>query len=619
MMKRYLAMILAAVVLLGLLAGCASQKQEDPKAPTIREEQPTEPLEPGTYEPDSAIEQESLGAVRSFLPPVADAVHVLAARENVILFSGTEKTTLTVLAGENLAQRLQRTLDVLLTPEEVSVNLEKGELAYYDAARKAVVVLDANLREARQIPLPEAAIGKGILAPDWKTVYYAAADGLYGLDLGTGLPRLIKQQKNDASTMLQLCFDGEVLACTCHLDNGQVETHFLHTEDGRTLYTTRPLPRFASNRDVYFFPRTEGSVLRYGCGLWAEEPRQLTIPLEASAMPVMNLSGALILRQDDRQLTLEFADLLRLEKTAALTLEGQREILAADGFGSHMLLLVREGEAVRLWKWDLEKSRSPQAESCTVPYETWSQLDSEALRASKDKATALGNRFGVRVLVATEVLTMVPEGCTVEPEYLSQAYQRDMKALERGLAAFPQDFFRKASEGAGELTISMARSVTRNDQPLDDRENGMLYWDEDAVGLILTMGEDLEQNFYHAMSHLIDTQVIGNSLAYDDWEKHNPASFSYDYNYLTNLEREDDGYLEGEDRAFIDTFSMSFPREDRARILEYAMMPGNEAYFQSEIMQEKLLSICIGIREGFELPESGHYVWEQYLRPVEED
>ena len=224
----------------------------------------------------------------------------------------------------------------------------------------------------------------------------------------------------------------------------------------------------------------------------------------------------------------------------------------------------------------------------------------------------MGNRFGVRVLVATEVLTMVPEGCEVEPEYLSQAYQRDMKALERALSAYPKGFFEQASEAAGSLTVSLVRSILQKDSPTENRETGMVYWNGDTACLVLTMGEELEQSFYHAMSHLIDTRVLGRSLAYDDWEKLNPAGFAYDYNYLTNQERTDDAYLEGEDRAFIDTFSMSFPREDRARIMEYAMLPGKEELFTSDVMQMKLWTICTGIREAFELSDTA-CLWEQYL------
>ena len=73
-------------------------------------------------------------------------------------------------------------------------------------------------------------------------------------------------------------------------------------------------------------------------------------------------------------------------------------------------------------------------------------------------------------------------------------------------------------------------------------------------------------------------------------------------------------FLEGDDRAFIDSYSMTYPAEDRARIFECAANPGNELLFTSPILRAKLLRICTGIRQAFNLTqEEGPYVWEQYL------
>jgi hypothetical protein len=84
---------------------------------------------------------------------------------------------------------------------------------------------------------------------------------------------------------------------------------------------------------------------------------------------------------------------------------------------------------------------------------------------------------------------------------------------------------------------------------------------------------------------------------------------------VTNQFREDYQYLEDENRVFIDMYSMSYPKEDRARIFEYAMMEGNESYFQSDIMQLKLKTLCKGIREAFNLKKyTEPLLWEQYLK-----
>ena len=104
------------------------------------------------------------------------------------------------------------------------------------------------------------------------------------------------------------------------------------------------------------------------------------------------------------------------------------------------------------------------------------------------------------------------------------------------------------------------------------------------------------------------------SGAYDRWDELNPKGFAYDYDYITNMTRDGSAYLQDSNRYFIDTYSMSFPKEDRARIMEYAMTEGNEFYFQSTAMQAKLLALCQGIREAFGLRKSPEtFLWEQYL------
>ena len=48
--------------------------------------------------------------------------------------------------------------------------------------------------------------------------------------------------------------------------------------------------------------------------------------------------------------------------------------------------------------------------------------------------------------------------------------------------------------------------------------------------------------------------------------------------------------------------------------MEYACNPGNRDFFASEIMQKKLQTLCLGIREAFGLENYDQpLLWEQYL------
>jgi hypothetical protein len=143
-------------------------------------------------------------------------------------------------------------------------------------------------------------------------------------------------------------------------------------------------------------------------------------------------------------------------------------------------------------------------------------------------------------------------------------------------------------------------------------EHGAHFWHNGSSYLVLMMNDQMERSFYHELFHAMDSYILTETKVYDDWEQLNPSGFAYDYSYITNEYRDPQNHLESQTRAFIDTYSMSYPKEDRARIMEYAMLEGNEAYFTSKTMEKKLDTLCNGIRKAFKLPD-GDYLWEQYL------
>ena len=124
----------------------------------------------------------------------------------------------------------------------------------------------------------------------------------------------------------------------------------------------------------------------------------------------------------------------------------------------------------------------------------------------------------------------------------------------------------------------------------------------------------MAQHLNHELFHIIDSRVLSTCNTYDDWNKLNPKGFSYDTQYTASDSEERNPYLAPENRYFIDLYSMTYPKEDRARIMEYAMLDGQEYLFQSAPMQAKLRKLCLGIRKAFDLEkEPVAYRWEQYL------
>ena len=240
------------------------------------------------------------------------------------------------------------------------------------------------------------------------------------------------------------------------------------------------------------------------------------------------------------------------------------------------------------------------------------------MAACQTRAEALGQTYGVEITLWEAAEALEPGHYDYEPEYRVKSISKGLDDLERALAAYPEGFLQQTASrtDSGVIHISLLRDITGDPHKGTLTEvNGIQYWSDQGDAYIgLVLGDALEQTLYHEMFHVIDSYVLSSCVLYDDWEDLNPRGFEYDFDYIQNQTREDNQYLEEDSRSFIDMYSMSYPGEDRARIMEFAMMPNYGSYFASEAMQEKLTVLCKGIRDAFGLEETPEILpWEIYL------
>lgn len=618
---KYLIVILLAL----LLTGCAVEEPKtaadtvSPTQETLSQDTTEPPVEEkGTYVPESAVEARTEGAVRAYDVGTTDGRAIYPMGEKMLLLSGFETTTLTVLEGEQLSIGGQRTLDCLLFPASGSVQIEEKGIAYYNDCENAVIFLDTTLRETRRVALPENVQGSPVISPDWGTVYYCTTNAVNALDLHTGLPRLLKEHKVASQTLTGLYFGGSVLCCEVSYEDRTGETVYLSAQTGETLYSDRELTWLYSDEDTYLAAFEDGSVSVYLTGTMVGEPQMLRVSQTAAVYPLFDQNAAAVMETADSVSELRYLDLETGKMTSAIRFGYGIHVSFAAGGEDLVWLIAGVGDTGKqfVYCWDPARSRVRDSESYYQPYYTAENPDTVGLAKCKAQAEVLGETYGVDILIGEDALLYQPGDYSFEMEYRVAAYERDLEALESALAQFPAGFFKDAAAGTsnGRLTISLVRSLNSDEsQGSLENSDGVQYWLEESAYMALTMGRTLEQTFYHELSHVIDNRVISTTLAYDDWMNLNPEDFAYDYSYISNRYREDWEYLGEENRAFIDMYAMSYPREDRARILEYAMLPDCGSYFASEIMQNKLRTLCLGIREAFALDSLAPYPWEQYL------
>ena len=63
-------------------------------------------------------------------------------------------------------------------------------------------------------------------------------------------------------------------------------------------------------------------------------------------------------------------------------------------------------------------------------------------------------------------------------------------------------------------------------------------FEQQGKSVMLAAGDTSEKALYHELYHVMETHILGNSIALDQWAKLNPVGFEYDYDYLANAQRD---------------------------------------------------------------------------------
>jgi hypothetical protein len=290
-----------------------------------------------------------------------------------------------------------------------------------------------------------------------------------------------------------------------------------------------------------------------------------------------------------------------------------------DAATGTLWVLVMEsttGEYV-FYSWDAAADAVAEKIQTLAPYYTAESPDLEGLKRCQEKVDALSQQYGIQLKIWEDAGKVAPKDYQLTPEHSVERYEKLLPLLEKAISTYPQEIYQKLSKKSDnkKLTVCLVREIQGSDElGSPTQEQGVYFIKNGSSYLVLTLNEQIESSYYHELFHAMDSYVIVAANSYDDWNDLNPEGFSYDHSYISNANRDPQHYLDPENRAFIDVYSMSYPKEDRARVMEYAIGQGNEAYFTSEIMAKKLEKLCQGVRKAFGLQKDERvFPWEQYL------
>ena len=545
------------------------------------------------------------GALQIYQPEDPQTYGILPTDEGLLVFSGREQTTVTRYTGSPLTYAGSVTL-------AGSVSMEEGFLSRVDfffREGQELVRMDDQLRETGRWELPEDVSGAAIPSADGSRIFYCTDSALRVLETETGISRVLREMAYENQQVSQTAMDDTLVLVTRLTEDKSPETLCIHTETGQLQTQAAGQMRLWDAEGRWYARISEGHTETLLFGDSPQDPQELLVALAVQgAVFLPEENAAIVPAESSEGFSLHRYDLNTGRRTASVALSAAPRAVCARG--DTVWFLAGEDNPM-LYRWDTAAAPVEDPADHTQAYHTREDPDLEGLARCADYARQLSQKHGVEILVYEEAVAVQPGDRALTEEYRVPLLEEALFRLDENLSHYPEGFLRTLSGRFDGLKICIVGSVTGGDGAEDPHGSlGMGFREGYTPYIALSTGADTRQVLYHELCHLIDTVVLNESIAYDQWSKLNPSGFSYDN------EARNSGtlWLEGSSRYFIDTYAMSYPMEDRARIMEYAMIPGSEECFRSLAMQSKLLALCQGIREAFQLeqwPES--FLWEQYL------
>ena len=273
----------------------------------------------------------------------------------------------------------------------------------------------------------------------------------------------------------------------------------------------------------------------------------------------------------------------------------------------------------RLMFWDV--SAETEGENLQMsPLEQTQQSQTVLEHQLYERAEELSTRFGVDIRIA--------EQCTLDYSHYDTYALTDpvfirsaLDVLEEGLSQYPEDFFQQLPYGSIEsIRIELVGGLTvKNDVNTHPTSIGAFAQDRGSYyGIVLDGFLIQPQTLFHEFSHIIDARLKWDSLirehalySEESWLALQPEGFHYAMTY-TEIPEELLHFLES--RYFITEYALTYPTEDRAKLMESAMSNFTWDFEPGSGTRRKLQYYADCIRDCFDTegwPETT--LWEQVL------
>lgn len=296
--------------------------------------------------------------------------------------------------------------------------------------------------------------------------------------------------------------------------------------------------------------------------------------------------------------------------------------------------------------WDYEQSDTASARITVaeedIPSEAVAQIEykwdpaalvpgecPEEFAELRARADVLEEQYGINIYIADECGGIFG-GYGIVPVSDYAVAESALNTLACELEKYPDGFFQQfRNDWIEGIDIYLAGLLIGADSGTLDYAGGFQteYNGKYALVIDSSYPDSLMMTFHHELSHAIDQKMLGMSdeqhvyLDEEYWNTMNPradvygSSYTYMYEEFGRPELFSFAYdgTNAADAYFIDTYSMTFPTEDRARLFEYIMTDNGWVDWENAPhLREKLNYYASCIRAAFDTTGWDEVAWEAY-------
>ena len=610
-MKRKLMALLCACI---LLSGC--QSGSDPTVQT----QPTVPETTVATEPTVSLMEQGV--------PLAESPNLLYIPNEIIEGMVSPRLRLLgngLLVSDYTNQKLRLyhisledgslvASTVFKSSMEPRIAIGNGEIGISDGGNRVVTILDMDLKTLRTYDV-NAEGGDWYLSPELDTLYiFQDERGLMAYDLETGDERWLVD--NGFQVLVEDSGNGYVYFTYTDRSDQKTYERCLDLATG-TVETVPMLGSYTRQGEVWLVRKGQESVLVLGEDQflvnWTDSPVRLLSPRRQ--LLVMDASQRTLMLHDEEG---KFLSICSLPQSSHAMMG---EDLVWSGYWEGYFFTDFLGEYSRLMFWDVNAETGIEGEDLTMEPRGIVQLPESLLEpALYERARELSERFGVEIYLADQcelIYTHYESFAVTDPVYVTGA----LDILENAMSVYPEGFFRQLCYGTVETIRIEVVGALHVREGITERTNsaaGFAQHQGDYFSIVLDAFSIDEGTIFHEFSHIIDKKLewdadIRPEALYSEaaWRDLQPEGFEYIESYVETPEYVADYLTSG---YFVREYGMRFPTEDRAVLMESAMMLESRYFEPGSGLRAKLQYYAECIRDCFDTEGWPEVLpWEQVL------